>query len=1139
MQNYAATAVATGGRDSRDLSADGANLDSLRRRRGWGVWRMRMLADAHGADDANPDVVSEESLALHQPVFGEGQKADWRCADSAAMTTHPMDHPPSDIDVDLSSEEGHVDESEASQLLRTSKVYDLGSNAHAANPRRMDFSPTPSPPPADATTAQAPVYNGAHVLAPSSVSAAYGGGPVSGSSTSAGSSTAVYPAPVITHTTNGRDDHSELGSAKEGSVESSVVHNPASPAVAHSGGGNAGTSTTPAARSRTSIWVHFTRDPDYATNRRGRCVYCHNYYSCSSGSTGNMWRHIKRSHPEKATHAAPLATHGLQTTPQSKAETTPSAYDSRSRKRQASLSSPISDHFGTPARPGTQGYGQQSQQQQSQQPQSQQLSQQQSQQRLSVDSATRSLEEALSNELGSASHGAATDADSTSADSLVHALQLLLTLSGRGRASTAERPTAQAHPSSSASLLAGLLDSLSAARNAPESGTSAGDGSRLSRHVLLPNRTSSALAPIPEGHYTVENVCGIADAGLPGPTSYYDNRRGHANPDSINHFVSAISDAIRSNADADLREPGARAQKTLRAYVDFMVRDLVPVDKMLSPGMQQLMASMSPRDAPVPTPAALVDEIHRRQEARSQQLHQRLDAVRGKVSISISSGRVAGPAHYVAVHAHWVDEAIVRHDELLSWTCVDGPATSGDIMLAFESTLMRYGLFGRLGAVTTNYTREFVEFLNQVETVCHARGASFDLDRNQSTCIASALLDAQSKLLGMLYDAETPGVSGSASQTLEVTAASTAGAAAELRTPLAKLRTSMGNMLAPGGTGSQQLVELCRSREIELSTLAFDKSRPWDSTAMLLDSSLAIYSDLSAIMNSLPPSENSTALTAEDWLWLSQARALMYIVGVGIDALTHLPEEFPSIVDVVPVYDALVENLQSFLQTPSLCEGVRRAGEALRDYLAQCHPFQASPIYRLAPLFDPRLKADYYSDRGYDQAWISRVMREAKSLLSEYAAPSSAPADAESADMQSPLFMQLASSSQSGDIRTAIDSFVQLSKPATASQLAADSKARLFRRAFASGRTEFEDYMDAPLAAPSVTAIPWWRIHGAAYPGLAKLAREYLSIPASCCGTSSIFKQNGASDYSQVADLDKKLASAYVCLHHWQQKNKD
>ncbi|KAJ2796914.1 hypothetical protein H4R20_005373, partial [Coemansia guatemalensis] len=941
------------------------------------------------------------------------------------MTTHPMDHPPSDIDVDLSSEEGHVDESEASQLLRTSKVYDLGSNAHAANPRRMDFSPTPSPPPADAARAPSPVYNGTHALAPPSASAAYDGGPVS-SSTSAGSNTAVYPAPVITHATNGRDDHSELGSAKEGSVESSIAHNPASPAVAHGGGGNsAGTSATPSARSRTSIWVHFTRDPDYATNRRGRCVYCHNYYSCSSGSTGNMWRHIKRSHPEKATHAAPLATHGLQTTPQNKAEATPSSYDSRPRKRQASLSSPISDQFGTPVRSGAQGYGQQpQQQQQSQQPQSQQSQQQQSQQRLSVGSATRNLEEALSNELGSASHGTVNDADSTSADSLVHALQLLLTLSGRSRASTAERSAAQAHPSSSTSLLAGLLDSLSAARNTPEHGASAGEVSRLSRHGLPSHRASGALAPIPEGHYAAEHAGGLADAALPGPTHYYDGRRGHADPDSINHFVSAISDAIRTNADADAREPGARAQKTLQAYVDFMVRDLVPVDKMLSPGMQQLMASMSPRDAPVPTPAALVDEIHRRQETRSLQLRQRLDAVHGKVSISISSGRVAGPAHYISVHAHWVDEAIVRHDELLSWSCVDGPATSGDIMLAFESTLMRYGLFDRLGAVTTNYTREFVEFLNQVETVCHTRGASFDLDRNQSTCIASALLDAQSKLLGMLYDAEAPAAPGSASQPLEVATAPTADAAAELRTPLTKLRTSMGNMLAPGGMGSQQLVELCRSCEIELSTLEFDKNRPWDSTTLLLDSSLAVYSDLSTIMSNLPPGENGAALTAEDWLWLSQARALMYIVGVGIDALTRLPEEFPSIVDVVPVYDALGDNLQSFLQTPSLCEGVRRAGEALRDYLAQCHPFQASPIYRLAPLFDPRLKADYYSDRGYDQAWTSRVMREARSLLSEYAAPGSASTDAGSADSQSPLFMQFAATtSQGGDIRAAIDSF--------------------------------------------------------------------------------------------------------------------
>ncbi|KAJ2682759.1 hypothetical protein H4R19_007083, partial [Coemansia spiralis] len=350
--------------------------------------------------------------------------------------------------------------------------------------------------------------------------------------------------------------------------------------------------------------------------------------------------------------------------------------------------------------------------------------------------------------------------------------------------------------------------------------------------------------------------------------------------------------------------PGTRAQRTLRAIVDFMVRELVPVEKMLSPGMQQLVATMS-QGAATPTAAELVDEMFCRMDVRARELRQRLDGVRGKVSVSIGTTCISGTAHYLAIHAHWTDAEAARHDALLSGHCLDGTPTSADIISAFESTLTQYDLFGRLGTVTTSYTREFVEFLNQVETICHARGAPFDLDRNQATCVASALRDAQVKLLGMLYDAD----------------------AGEPATPLAKLSDATRALLVPGQPGAQQLAELCRSHDIRPATLGVDESKPWASTVQLLDSALSIYAELSAVLGGLAPAP-------EEWLWLSQARALMQIVDVGVDAVVRLPGEFPSIVDVVPIYDSLCANLQGLLRTPALCDGVRRSGEVLRDYLA-------------------------------------------------------------------------------------------------------------------------------------------------------------------------------------------------------------
>ncbi|KAJ2357453.1 hypothetical protein GGF43_001451 [Coemansia sp. RSA 2618] len=978
------------------------------------------------------------------------------------MTTHPMDRPPSDIEVDLSSDAGSEGragdaraEAEASQLLRSTKLSDFGSAA--ANVRRMDFSPTPSPPPAAQGPAYtqgpayaqgyAPSHHGQQGLAQQQQTPAAGvfnGGAGVFDATNISSSSPYTAAPALAAAVaagNGRDD-SDTGSMKEGSVESTAVP-PASPSVG-----------TPSARSRTSIWVHFTRDQDYATNRRGRCVYCHNYYSCSSGSTGNMWRHIKRSHPEKAMHAAPLATHGAHSaTPlQVKSEG-----DSRPRKRQASLSSPTADRVGSsPA------------------------------QRAVPSGAAR------------ADDGGLGDGDGDSADGLLHALRLLMTLTGR----PADRP---AGPASSA--LVGLLDQLHALRSDGEAGAVQQQQQRQPRHAQAAQRGSGGLATIPEA----ASMAMRAD----GPVA--------VDPASINQFVAAISDALRTNAEAASGVPGGRAQRAVGAYVDFMVRELVGVERVLSPGMQGLMAGVA-QGAAVPTAAELEAEVFRRRDAAAEALRRRLlDTAGGKVSVSLSTGRVAGTRHYLAVHAHWADAALVRHDALLDWRCVDGAATSGDIIAAFEGTLTRFGLFARLGAVTTNYTREFVEFLNQAETICHARGASFDLDRSQATCVAHTLLGAQNKLLGLLL----------------------AGAGAGA-TPLAKLRAALQGLLAAGAPGAQELVELCRGRGVDISTLEYDDARAWDSTQAQLGGALSVFAELSVLVGG-----TAHALAPDEWLWLSQAHVLLGVVSVAVDALVRLPSDFPSIVDVVPIYDTLADNLQGLLQTPGLCDGIRHAGSVMREYVAQSHPFQASPIYRLAPLFDPRLKMAYYADRGHDQAWVARVQREARSLLAEHAQPNSSGAvgDAVGAqgdmvgtqgDMATQGAVDSSSSSSAfaqvpvgADMKTTIDSFIQLGG-ATA-QLAADGRARVFRRAFASGRSELDDYLAAPLAAPSVPPLPWWHVHHTAFPALAHLAREYLSISAASSPVSMLFRRPNALDYSLVANLDKKLADAYICLHHWQQ----
>ncbi|KAJ2061366.1 hypothetical protein GGI17_003132 [Coemansia sp. S146] len=1054
------------------------------------------------------------------------------------MTTPTME-PPSDIDVDLSSDAGSenpIDEVEAAQLLHSTKLYSFGSmaggsssnNNASSNPRRMDFSPTPSPPPPPQhqlhlqqqqqqhppLSLHSPLTH-AHlpVLAPASGSTALPPHlPLAGAESING---------------DGDGDASDAGSVKDGSVESSSVRHASSPAVA-------GTTATPS-RARTSIWVHFTRDPDYATNRRGRCVYCHNYYSCSSGSTGNMWRHIKRSHPEKTSTTAPVATHAAHLNAPQPPTPTPAhqasgsgggGSDNRPRKRHASFSSPSAEH----------------------QPRSN--PQHRAMQRPHDDAAHAHAHAYSYPEVparAQRSHqddiaALGSEAAGSSSESLAQALKLLLSLGARPN-SAGDRAGSNA----SSALLMNLLDNFNSAAVSRSGQPGPADSALAMAESPATGRAQRTASYRPtgaggSGSNNGSSLPSIAErtsaselfgASSARPFRGFGTQSDFVDVDSIGHFVAAVADAIRAHtesADDDSTSSG-RARKTLKAYVDFMVRDLVPVDRMLAPAMQQLMASMSHYAISSPSAKVLVDELLRLKDAKLQALHRQLDAVSGRISVSIGSGCLSPTMHYLAVHAHWLDTSFVRHDELLDWHCLESAATSADIISVFESTLTKFGLFDRLGVVATNYTREFVEFLNQLETICHARGVPFDLDRNQATCIVSTLLDAREKLIGSLRQPAT----AAGQSPMRIDSAIDPDSSAS---PLRKLSVALRNLRRPDAPGAQQLAALCRERAIDQSAFDYDPSCPWDSNVALLDAALPIYGGLSDILLLSAEAAPAVVLSPAEWLALSQARVLLHLLNVTMDSLAQLPVEFPGIVDVVPIYDALVDNVLGFLQAPTLCNELRRSAEILRDYLTQCHPFQASPIYRLAPVFDPRLKATYYIDRGYEQVWANRVVREAQTMLSEFATPEAVappPHDIIGSNEPHP-FVQSAAATQQSDIKSQIDTFIRLGDPKTASQVIADSRTRTFRRAFASARSDLDDYLGAPLAAPNVPVASWWSTHHATFPDLASLAREYLSIPASSNAVSLLLKRKSMPDFSQLAGLDKKLVSAYACLHHWQTK---
>jgi hypothetical protein len=55
------------------------------------------------------------------------------------------------------------------------------------------------------------------------------------------------------------------------------------------------------AGSRSGIWTHYNYTTHHITGRKVSCIHCGKSYVNTNSSTGNMWKHIKKVHPEKIT----------------------------------------------------------------------------------------------------------------------------------------------------------------------------------------------------------------------------------------------------------------------------------------------------------------------------------------------------------------------------------------------------------------------------------------------------------------------------------------------------------------------------------------------------------------------------------------------------------------------------------------------------------------------------------------------------------------------------------------------------------------------------------------------------------------------------------------------------------------------
>ena len=84
-------------------------------------------------------------------------------------------------------------------------------------------------------------------------------------------------------------------------------------------------------------------------------------------------------------------------------------------------------------------------------------------------------------------------------------------------------------------------------------------------------------------------------------------------------------------------------------------------------------------------------------------------------------------------------------------------------------------------------------------------------------------------------------------------------------------------------------------------------------------------------------------------------------------------------------------------------------------------------------------------------------------------------------------------------------------------------------------RTELDTYLDEPLLhrTTDFDIINWWKVGGAKYPTLQKIARDILPIPVTSVASESVFSTSGRLLSVHRSRLTPSIAEALMCMQAW------
>jgi hAT family protein len=287
-----------------------------------------------------------------------------------------------------------------------------------------------------------------------------------------------------------------------------------------------------------------------------------------------------------------------------------------------------------------------------------------------------------------------------------------------------------------------------------------------------------------------------------------------------------------------------------------------------------------------------------------------------------------------------------------------------------------------------------------------------------------------------------------------------------------------------------------------------DTRTRWNSTHAMIERACELRAPLSNMASAHP---DLPSLSDAEWELLEVVGQVLSVFRKPVQPL--FGDKYPTLNEVVPIYNYLFDMLEDFLDpcddkahgqghasildrcSPAskhaLTDAIKAAHDKIHKYYAQLW----AAMDAITVILDPRLKMDYYKHSSWEPDLVAHAKNAMQRATKAYGAVAPQADVAEDSDR--------------------MDEWPYIKRQ----------------------RIDHESDLDKYLAVPAVKggkdALEWWKHHHDEYPGLARIARDYLAIPATSVPSERVFSSGANLISDKRGSLNDDSIQACLCLGSW------